>query len=53
MMTLKPWNFRVRKTMAHALSITAWNRRDRMPRSTSSPWYIAMLSELSRSRTSA
>ena len=51
--TLKPLNFSVRKTIAHALSITARKRPDRMPRSTSSPRNRATLSALSRSRTSA
>ena len=39
--------------MAQALPMTAENRVDRVARSTGSPRWKAMLSELSRSRTSA
>ena len=51
--TLKPWNFRLRNTIAQALSITAPNRVRRVLRSTASPRWKAMPSELSRRRTSA
>ena len=51
--TLKPWNFRLRNTMAHALEMTARKRVDRLSRSTASPRWKAMPSEFSRNRTRA